>query len=149
MFEMLPIVNRTGFRTKLRTAVAAIDFVFGFFLLFGGGNLAYHEESAYPGANQAMGIAFMLLGTALFFSALRVVRKGKAGFRPFVYVVLAATSSGFFVYQYVKHNPPVSRQDTVAWIVILAVVAACVSLQRVLRPQGESSQEPQRELKSK
>ena len=146
---MLSIVNRTGFRAKLHAAVAVVDFILGFFLLFGGGNLAYHEESAYPGVNQAMGVALMLLGAALFFSALRVVRRGKMGFRPFVYVLLAATISGFFLYQYVGHNRPVSRQDTLAWFAILAVVAGCASLQRVLTPQGEQPQEPQRELKTK
>jgi hypothetical protein len=71
------------------------------------------------------------------------LRKGKAGFRPFVYLLLAVASTGFFVRQYAKRNPPVPRQDILAWIVVLAVVAACISLQRVLKPDDGSSQASQ------
>jgi drug/metabolite transporter (DMT)-like permease len=136
---MLPIADTPMFRTNWCAGIAALDFMIGFLLLFGGGNLAYHEESESPGVNQAMGVAFMLLGLALFFSALRIVRKRNPRFRPAAYILLAIASTGFFLYQYIKRSPPVSHQDVLAWVSVLTIVAGCIALQRVLTARNESS----------
>lgn len=128
VLEMLPIRWE-----KLRSAVATIDFVAGFFLLFGGGNLAYRAEGDFPGMNQVMGITFMIAGLALFLSAARIMQNRSVGFRPLIYFAIAIASTGFILFQRVQGSLPISRQDLLAWIGFSAATLGCMFLQFLLK----------------
>ena len=119
-----------------RTLIAVIDFLVGFFLLFGGMNLAYHFEMASSGTNQAMGISFMLLGLALFVSAVRVGRKSDVRFRPYVYLLIAIVNTAFLAYQGKSH---ISHQDFLAWLLIIMVIIICVAAQVLVKRYSAST----------
>jgi membrane-bound acyltransferase YfiQ involved in biofilm formation len=140
---MLRITGSAKVRERLRTAIALLDFFVGVFLFFGGANLAYHEEAGTPGENRIMGIIFVVLGLCLLFGAHRIIRKRSVGFRPFVYLAFAVTSAGLVLLQYIERAPPVSYQDVLGLLLLLAVVAACITLQRILRPQVENANDSQ------
>ena len=119
-------------RVKLRSVVAWIDFVIGLFLLFGGGNAAVHGGFEHLGKDEIGGIVSMCLGLMLFFSASRITRGHKPRFRPFVYLLIAALFTTLTLCQWRAMEPPVSRQDILAWALVTIVSAVCILLQRAL-----------------
>lgn len=135
---MLPIIDSPQRRAVLRKTVASVDFVVGFFLLFGGMNLAYHEELGGLGVNQSIGITSMVLGFALFFSSVFIVRNRVVSFRPYIYLSIAFASTGFLLYQYLRHTVPLDKGDLLVWSATLAVTALCGGLQPVLKNRTPS-----------
>ena len=109
--------------------VAGVDFVIGFFCFFGGGNIRVHPGGSEGlDAYQIIGVLSMFLGLALFLSAFLIVGGHKPRFRPFVYLLLAAVSTGVLLYP----GNPVSRQDVLAWALVMTVLVVCILLQRAL-----------------
>ena len=116
--------------TFVHKAIAAIDAVIGFFLLFGGLNLAFRLD--YPTEDSTrviVGLASMLTGLALFLSASRIMRSRIPVFRPAIYWFAAIGTLTMFALQYLKKNPPISRADVVTALIVTVICIGCSLLQ--------------------
>lgn len=135
-FRLLEIVTwEMLIRAKLRTVVAWIDFVIGFFVLSFGTFLTVLGRDEIVGSvrDQIVGILLMFSGLMLFLSASRITRGHNPRFRPFVYLLIAAALGvGAFLDQCAAKSPPVSRRDILGWALLMIVVIACILLQRAL-----------------
>ncbi len=137
---MLPMITTAQNRKNLMRMVATLDFIVGFFLLFGGLNLAYHIELGGLGINQVMGITYMIVGLMLFVSSLSIIRGWKVGFRPYIYVLFAVTNTGFLAQHLLGRHQALSKSDIIAWCGIVMVVTALISLQGLLRNKSSEMQ---------
>lgn len=106
--------------------VAGIDFVIGFFLLFGGNNVRVREGS------EVAGLLLMALGLALFFSAYKITRGSKPRFRPVIYSSMVVALVALFVYEFVTTNIQARPLDLLGWAVVTIVLVLCIVTQRLL-----------------
>jgi hypothetical protein len=126
-------------RPQLARIVATIDFVLGFFLLFGGLNLAVHKTLVSSSINEITGIISMAIGLILFLSASRIVRGQMPRFRLFAYLAACGGIVVLLLYQYFGTQNTVSRKDAMISGLSVAVLIACGILQVALgqRPKGK------------